>query len=350
MSDEIKYEDEKCRRFNESLDEEGDVTITNISFSRSRILYEMDFETYKQALYEFLEQDYDELKQIVFDYYPASIAYNFRLSERGEGSTDPVRKLLHLKDSWESIIFVLYALVMGEVRSKDIDLKTTQVFVSHDAEGNPIFTSFNTDKILSDALKQKLQNMKAIVQHVKNNALGFKCEGIDLSLFDDLLQLQEIRNDFSHHTTPTREQAEAELKIVLPLFREMLVKTRFLEDCKILRFESLATDCRCETFNGHSLNREYENFEFTEPQRGYAVGLGQDQLFALWDGQCFSLSPFLHFDRDTTGHESYVCAYKGKRQGKYWYEPVKIRTEKAFDRLQARFDAEKDQITGLVVP
>ncbi len=254
MTDEIKYEDEKCRQFNESLDEEGDVTIANISFSRSRILFEMDFETYKQALYEFLEQDYDDLKQTVFAYYPACIAYNFRQSERGEGSTDPVRKLLHLKDSWESIIFVLYALVVGEVRRKGVDLKATQVFVSYDAGDNPIFSNFNSDKVLSDAPKQKLQNAKAIVQHVKNRVLGFKCAEIELSLFDDLLQLQEVRNELSHYNAPTREQAEAELKIVLPLFREMLEKTRFLEDCKILRFDCLAIDCRCETFNGHSLN------------------------------------------------------------------------------------------------
>ncbi len=350
MSDEIRYEDEKFKAFNESLDEDSELVVGKISFQPSRVLYELAIEAYEEAYQDFLERQYEEIKETVFHDYPACIAYNFRLSERGEGATDPVRKLLHLKDSWESIIFVLYALIMGEVRNKGADLKAVQVFVSHDASGNPLFANFNTDKILSDALKQKLHNMKAIIQHTKINALGFKCEEIDLSLFDDLLQLQEIRNDISHHTAPTREQAENELKVVLPLFHEMLVKTRFLEDCKILRFESLSTDCRCETFNGHSLNREYENFRFIEPQKGYVVSLGQDQLFVLWDDQCFSLSPFLHSDHDATGHESYICAYKGKRQSMYWYEPVKIRTEKSFDRLQVRFNAEKERITELVVP
>ena len=113
----------------------------------------------------------------------------------------------------------------------------------------------------------------------------------------------------------------------LPIFREMLTKTRFLEDCKILRFESFSSSCRCETFNGHSLNREYENSNLTETQRAYVVGLGQEQLFVVWDTECFSLSPFLHFVRDATGHESYVCFYKGRKQGKYWYEPVKVDTK-----------------------
>ena len=350
MSDPIKYEDDNFKRFNESLDEEGEVAIAGSSFSRSRILFEMDIELYKQAFEEFREQDYEDLKQAVFDYYPACIAYNFRLSEKGEGSTDPVRKLLHLKDSWESIVFVLYAFVMGEVRYKNVNLKAARVFVSYDSGGNPVNDNFNTDKILSGAIKQKIHNIKGLIQFSRANALGFKCEEIEDALMDYLLQLQDIRNDISHHAAPTREQAEAELKEVVPLFQEMLTKTRFLENCKVLRFESFSSDCRCESFNGHSLNREYDNHTFIVTRKAYVLGLGQEQLFALWDSECFSLSPFLHFDKDSTGHESYLCFYKGKKKGSYWYEPVKTRTEKTFDHLQSRFEAEKNEIINLVVP
>ena len=323
MSEEIKYEATKCQRFNESLDADGNVVIANIPFQRSRILYEIDIETYKQALYEFWEQDYEELKQIIFDAYPACIAYNFRLSERGEGAGDPVRKLLHLKDCWEAIIFVLYALVMGEVRKRGVGLKSVQVFVSHDAGGNPIFANLNTDKILSESLKQKLYNIKAIVEHLKGDWLDdVRCECIEVSLIDDLIQLQDIRNDLSHHNTPTREQAEAELKLVLPIFREMLMKTKFLENCKIFRFDSYSSNCHCESFNGHFLNREFENLTLNEPKRNYVIGLNKEQVFVFWDNEVFSLSPFLHFDKDTTGHESYLCVFKGKRQGKFWNCPV----------------------------
>ncbi|MGD9973487.1 MAG: hypothetical protein AB7S77_10530 [Desulfatirhabdiaceae bacterium] len=350
MTDELQYEDQRYQRFNESLDEEGDVVIANILFQRSRILFELANPTYKDAFSEFLEQEFDDLKQSVFDYYPACIAYNYRLSERGQGADDPVRKLLHLKDTWESVVFVLYALIMGEIRHRGIDLKAAQHFVSLDPGGNPIFAHFNTSKILSDAIKQKIYNIKGILLHSKTNNLGFKFQEIDESLCDDLLRLQDIRNDISHHTAPTREQAESELQQVSPIFREMLTKTRFLENCKILRFESFSSSCRCETFNGHALNREYENPALTETQRLYIIGLGQEQLFVVWDTTCFSLSPFLHFVKDATGHESYLCFYKGRKQGKYWYEPVKIRTENTFDALQTRFETEKDAIISLVVP
>ena len=124
MNELIQYDDPKCQRFNESLDEEGEVAIANVPFQRSRILYELAFESYQDAFSEFLEQEFEELKQTVYNSYPACIAYNFRLSERGEGADDPVRKLLHLKDSWEAIVFVLYALVLGEVRHKRVNLKS----------------------------------------------------------------------------------------------------------------------------------------------------------------------------------------------------------------------------------
>jgi len=66
MTRSIGYDDEKCRRFNESLDQEEKVVIASASFPRSRILFEMDPELYKQALADFIELDFEDLKQTVF--------------------------------------------------------------------------------------------------------------------------------------------------------------------------------------------------------------------------------------------------------------------------------------------
>lgn len=202
----MQYADQRYQRFNEFLDEGGEIIIANVPFQCSRILFELAEETYKDAYKEFMEQDFNDLQQIVFDYYPACVAYNYRLSEHGEGADDPVRKLLHLKDTWESIIFVLYALVLGEVLHRAIDLKAAQHFVSIDPNGNTFYASFNARKILSDALKQKIQNIKGMILHGKANSLGFKFEEIDEGLCDDLLSLQDIRNDISHHAAPTRDR------------------------------------------------------------------------------------------------------------------------------------------------
>ncbi len=349
MQDEIKYEDKKCLRFNNSLDEEGTINIAGFSALPSRILFEMDLEAYKQELLDFREQEFEELKNSIYNYYPSCIAYNFRLSEKGEGATDPVRRLLHLKDTWESIVFILYAIVWGEIRHKGINLKACQAFKQFDTTNQPIYESFNSKRLLSDAIKVKIQNIKAVVDFSKTNSLNLRCEIIPNELFDKLLELQDIRNDISHHAAPTKEQAVEELKIVIPLFQEMLEETMFLEDIKILRFENFGSKCKCEVFNGHALNKEFEEFDFGGNQ-AVVITFGQENIFMEWGIDIFCLSPFIHFDKDNTGHESYLSFFKGKKGSKYWFEPVKIRTEKSFDYLTARFETEKNILLNLIVP
>jgi hypothetical protein len=168
-------------------------------------------------------------------------------------------------------------------------------------------------------------------------------------MLDKLLALQDIRNDISHHTAPTREEAEAELLQVIPIFKDMLMMSEFLSDCKILRFESFASRCWCEEFNGHFLNKEYDNFDFG-PSQTYVLGLGQEHLFLKWEDDVFSLSPFLHFQTVTGSRESYLSLYKFKRGSRYWFEPVARREEVSFDHLQARFDGEQAVLINLIVP
>ena len=350
MTDNLKsYEDLEYQRFNESLDVYGDIQIAGVDFTPSRILYEMEPIGYKEAYQEFQSSEYERLKETVYNLYPSCIAYNFRLTEKGEGASDPVRKLLHLKDTWESIVFVLYAIIWGEIRHKGINLKAAQTLISIGPSGVPIYKSFNTDRLISDALKTKIQNLKAVIEYSRNNGLRLKCEEIELDLLDKLLALQDIRNDISHHNAPTREEAETELLLVIPLFKEMLMLTEFLADCKILRFDSFATKCKCEEFNGHSLNKEFGDFDFAANQ-GFVLALGQEQLFIKWDSEIYSLSPFLHFLKDSVGRETYLSFFKGKKEGKYWFEPITKRNEISFDHLQTRFDVEQATLIYLIVP
>jgi hypothetical protein len=350
----LQYEDITFQRFNDSLDTDGEIQIAGFSSLPSRILYEMDIEAYKEAYIEFQEREFEELKESVYNQYPACISYNFRLSEKGGGAKDPVKKLLHLKDTWESIIFTLYGLVFGEVRRKAIDMRTVQVFRQIDKKtGNIQFESFNTTRLATDALKTKILNIKAISEFSRTNNLGFKSEVISQKLLDKLLELQDIRNDISHHTTPTNEQAKAELEIVIPVFKEMLMETQFLAECKILRFDTFSSICNCQVFNGHSLNNENDDFTFSPNDLSYVLSLGQEQLFVYWDNEVYSLSPFLHFSKDNTGHETYLSFFKSRKEVsekmfKYYFEPVKLRNEDSYSHLTSRFETEKDTILDYI--
>ncbi|MCX5842417.1 MAG: hypothetical protein NT022_01475 [Deltaproteobacteria bacterium] len=346
MSEEKELEYSDNPDFNQSVDDEiGEINIYDERFLPSYVLFELKRETYRITLTEFLESQFEELKELVFDSFPALIAYNYRLSVRGPGANDPVKKFLHLKDAWEGAINIINALVFGEVRAKGVDLKTANVFHS----GNPNLY-FKPKVIRTDELKQRLENIRSIVSFSKATFLELKAEQISLFALDYLYELQDNRNNFSHTSTPTKEQAEEELKTVQPLFEKVLKQLRFLENVNIIRFESFTTKCRFETFKGHYLNKEYDEINLAPTQLGIVMTNPGEVIFARWDEEIFSLSPFLHFLNDATGHETYLCFYKGKRDCKYLYEPVKIRAEFVFDHLHERFDAEHTEIIRLLVP
>jgi hypothetical protein len=344
--DDLIYEEHED--FNQSIDDdEGAITILSTSFRASKVLFTLEKETYRIALTDFENQQTEELKQLAFNVLPDCIAYHYWQSQRGPNSNNPIERFLHLKDSWEAVIFTLNALVWGEVRAKGVDLKTADVY--HSGQPNQ---RFNSRVLLSDELKQILENVKAVVNYSNANGLNLKCGNfITLELIETLYELQSNRNHFSHTATPTREQAEAELNIVTPLFRTVLKNLRFFEDISILRFDSFTTSCRFQTFKAHSLNREFdETIEVQAAQQAYVMTNPGNVIFAKWEDDIFSLSPFMHYLHDTTGHETYLCVYKGKRESKFWYEPVKVRNNICYDPLQARFDAEKEELQNLIVP
>ena len=347
MSDDKSINYSENLDFNQSLDDEiGDVEICGECLRPSQILFELKPETYRIARTDFLTQKLENLKLLAFEYFPSLIAYNYRLSEKGPGANDPVKKFMHLKDAWEGAINILYAIVFGEIRAKGVDLKIADVYHSGNANQR-----FNTHIILTDELKQKLENIRAVVNYSKLLSLGLKSEvSIQAELLDALYELQNNRNHFSHSATPTKEQANKELTVITPLFNKALENMQFLENVIIFRFESLSEKCRVETFKGHHLNKEFDDFLILPDKIPYVITNVGQVVFAKWDDDIFSLSPFIHYKEDDTGHETYLCFYKGKRNGKYCYEPLKLREEITFEHLQLRFDAEKDEIIRLVVP
>lgn len=341
----IEYE--KYSDFNQSLDEDGDILIGSLSFRRSEVLFQMDISAYLESANKYEETQFEELEDVIFKSLPSCIAYNYRLSEKGAGSNNPIQKLLHLRDTWESVIFILYALLWGEIRFRRIDLKAAKYFNG----ANEL--SFNTKVVFSDALKQKLETMRAIIKFTQDEGIDTKCSlYISFELIQFLNQLQNIRNDISHHATPTIEQAEADLQHVLPIFRQMLQKIEFLKDCMIVKFEEYRNNkARFQTFNGHSLNREFESYSINSTTLSYIFTDSPnptDNILVKWEDELFSISPFLHFIHDQSGHESYLCFFKGRKESKYWFEPTKLRTEIAFDTLHAKYDLEKANIHSLI--
>lgn len=343
----LPYESDEYQRFNESLDKDGKIYLAQTPFDRSYLLYKTDPALYKDAYQNFSDEEFDILKRLINDEYPSCIAYHFRHSEKGEGAFDPVKKLYYLKDVWESVIFVVYAIVLGEIRYKGIKIDSLQMLNGTSSTGTPMYQRINKDQYTTDKLKIKAKIIKTIISHSKDNNIGLKCELIPTDLLDDLLSLQDIRNGLSHHATPSTSEAENDLRLVSPLFREMLFKTKFLAECRILRFESYSNKCRCQEFRGYSLNTEYENFNFGTRLHD-VLNLGQDHLFVKWDDEVFSVSPFLHYKK--VNEQSHLCVFKRITGNAFVFEPTQIRGDISFSHLESRFNAEKDYIRQLATP
>jgi len=75
MSDEKDLEYSDNPDFNQSIDDEvGEIDIHGESFSPSYVLFELKRETYRIALTEFSESQFEDLQEVVFDNFPALIA------------------------------------------------------------------------------------------------------------------------------------------------------------------------------------------------------------------------------------------------------------------------------------
>ena len=115
MSDDKEIDYSENSDFNQSLDDDmGEIEICGERLHPSQVLFELKPETYRIALTDFMTQKLEALKLLVFDRFPSLISYNYRLSEKGPGANDPVKKFMHLKDAWEGAINSLYAIVFGE--------------------------------------------------------------------------------------------------------------------------------------------------------------------------------------------------------------------------------------------
>ena len=345
MQEYWEYEDARLKEYNDELDEPGDVVIFEIPFRRSLILYEFDKVTYFQEYDSYKLRRTEERKQLIVNKFPSCIAFHYYLSQRGPSANNESGYFLHLKDTWEAIVFVLYALTWGEVRSKNISLSDADVYYS----SNPV-ARFNSKILLTDAIKQKLENIKAIIQHSVNKGHNLLCEQhISFDLLNDLFQLQNNRNDFSHSAAPSPIQAREELVVIEPLMDSVLSRLSFLADVDFVRFDTFSTACRFEIFKGHSLNKEYETIRVDNSRLTYVMNDPGNIIFAKWQSELYSVSPFLHFVNDTMGYETYLSVFKGRRDSKFWYEPLKLRNEVSFDTLQTRFDAEKVELQQLFV-
>ena len=296
-----KHRDE----FNESLDEAGEFSI-GLNFSRfpSQILYEMDEVAYNEQLTEFVDQKKAEYNETVYQSFPAPIAYF--LYQTNHSFDNEIHRLHLLRTTWESIIYILYALVLGEINSKNFSLSLISIF-------NNQRVRVDHSGLLNNRLGYKIEFMRKVIDYdQQNHSTLFLSSVLNADIFDKLEELNQERNSFSHIAALSNPEAQIHFNELYPKVIDLLFELDFLENVSLLRFVSnmgATTNVRFNRFNGHSLQRQNYDKTFSPTEITPLLPILNDQyiLFEL-DKSIINCSPFIHFTFE--GAHLKLCYFK----------------------------------------
>ncbi len=333
MNDEIilKYSDNPD--FNEWLLENYLVEIEEYEFPSSEVLYKMSHEKYADALARYTTDPKVSLNRVE-NKFPNPIAYYFHQATNNYQNDH--HRLDLLKSCWESIVFFLYGLVVGEARHRKLDLKSLGI---------------KWDKYWSDKLSDKLIIIENILDYTSKSGIEFDCSYIvPIATLGLIKKLNQERNGFEHasaKTTVQQQELYNELYPQLELVLRQLIK---LEDVIVFRYHEAETPLypRCEILNGCDLTGKKEIISIQKDNYIEIVDyFNPNSIYASVNGKVFCLAPFVHFTQEVHETNAILCFFKKAKGVKYHYEVVGKSQDKEFDKNT--FELMENQLRGLVI-
>jgi len=322
MSEEGRIQYPENQEFNDDFDLDNlEIKIGHLTpYKASYVLYSVDYDAYLLAIEEFKQRREEDAKDLIFSDYPQPISYYYHQSENGFSNNN--HRLQLLRSTWEAIIFSLYAIVIGEARSKHLPLRNIAV---QDVDGNPDL-SFND--YFSDRLGQRLLIIERILNYCISNSINLRCLNIiPLATIQKIRRLNQERNEFMHTAAISEEQASLRYSELNPEVFEVLKDLSGLAFVELLRFVENAgsvTALRCEVFKGFSLARNITTFQIDPLQlASIANELNNQNILVNYQGEMFSITPFYHFNTEANGNRTNLCYCKRKHSStRYEYEIV----------------------------
>ena len=296
-----KYKDS----FNSSLDEDGEYMIgENFARFPSDILGTMDETAYQEQLEDFVNRKKADYNNIVYQSFPAPIAYYFYQTEFGYENEH--QRLHFLRDTWESITYILFALILGEINKKNFNLSTIRIF-------NNQSIRIDHNNLMSDRLGYKLEFIYKVLEYDKNNGSLLKLSSkFELDTIVAMQELNNDRNSFSHTTALSPNEASNLFEELYPKVLDLLFELDFLENVSILKYvnnNGSAMRIKYSKFDGHSLQKynytkEYEPSDLTH----LMPILNNSNILIEFDEEIFNVTPFIYFHNE--GAHLKLCFYK----------------------------------------
>jgi hypothetical protein len=332
MSDEKIIEYSNSPGFNQWLIENYLVEIEEYEFPSSEVLYQMSQEKYADALARYATDPKVSLSRIE-EKFPTPIAYYFYQATNNYQNDH--HRLDLLKSCWESIVFFLYGLALGEARHRKLDLKSLGI---------------KWDKYWSDKLFDKLTIVENILDYATKSGITFGCSGIiPIPTLNLIKKLNQERNGFEHASAKTSAQQQALYKELYPQLELVLRQLIKLEQVVVFRYHDAQTPLypRCEIFNGSSLDGKKEIIPIRKDNYIEIMDyFGSGAVYAQVMGEVFCLAPFIHFAQEVHETNAVLCFYKKEKGGKYHFEVVSKSQNKEFEKNT--FNVTEYQLRSLV--
>lgn len=297
-----KYKEE----FNQYLDENGDIVIGTFSMAPSVILEAMDDESYKEQLIEFAEEKIKSQKENVITYFPAPIAHFY---ERTINSAENEHHQFQLlRSTWESIIYILFAVLLGEIHKRNFGLSTIRLFNNQSIRNNHNGT-------LSDRLGWKMEFISKVIEYDNDNNETLKMSNhITEDHINILKELNDNRNSYSHIAALSPNQVKERFDLILPKLENLLFDLSFLETVSIIRFRQSTTSpnkIKFNRFDGFSLREVNYEKDFSMEEFSQLMNiLDANNVLMEFDNEFFCVSPFLHFYNENNSQRVKICYFK----------------------------------------
>jgi hypothetical protein len=290
-----------CPQYNDWLDQQyfyqsGSLSILGFEPRPSLILYTLSQDTYQAGFDDFQLQRQEDLKQTVFDDFPSPIAHYFYRFENGY--ENELQRLYLLRDTWESLIDVLHAMAVAEIRFKRVSL-TAPIAYSH---------------FLTDSVAQRLLNVERIIGQASDQGISLEIAKIvTIATLATMRDLNQTRNGFSHSAAQSEVQALTWIAECYDDVLDVLDDVRGLAHTEILRYigQVNGSTLRCEVFSGHGFTRTIRNVALAtnqvhESHQYFQLG----QVLVSYEKSIFGLRPLVYYREDASGHTTKLCMFR----------------------------------------
>jgi len=289
--------------FNQEIYEQegGYIEIAGSRMRPSLILFKVDPVAYHTVLVEFRQEEIETFKEVVFTRFPTPIAFNFERFERGYENQQ--NRLQLLQDTWESVIYLLYALIISEFRYFKFSM---------------LGTTIKPKQIVSDSLDDRLSIIAQLVTLAIDEGYDLPCLNyISADAVEKLRELNRVRNKFSHSFAKTDSQCRQTISEYQSEVLAILQSISQIRNIVLARYISQEEDIlsfRHEDFQGASLNRTLASKTISSAKIAQITNyLNNRNILAIYNEDIYCVSPFLHFKTDAIGNPR-LCFYK-KRKG-----------------------------------